>query len=174
MNKKSNDPESMAELFGKVKPARTDKLHLQAPPAAPQATFSRDDERAVLAESLDDERGRLESGDELVYRGSTVSPVLFRRLQRGRLAVQDEIDLHGLNAHDARQYLREFLSESQRRGLRCVRVVHGKGKRSGHRGPVLKCKVDGWLRRWSGVLAFCSARPADGGTGAVYVLLRKA
>lgn len=173
MNKKSTDPESMAELFGEVKPARTDKLHLQAPQVAPNATFTRADEREVLAESLLDDHGRLESGEELAYRGAGVSPVLFRRLRRGRLAVQDEIDLHGLNAREAGRYLQDFLNESRRQGLSCVRVVHGKGKGSGQGGPVLKNKVDKWLRRWSGVRAFCSARRADGGTGALYVLLQR-
>ena len=163
----------MAELFKDVKPARTGKLHLQAPPAPAEAGFTRADEQEVLQESLGEPRTHLESGDELGFSGPGVSPQLFRNLQRGRLAVQDEIDLHGLNASEAREYLHEFVGAARLRGLRCVRVVHGKGKRSGQQGPVLKNKVDLWLRKWSEVLAYCSARPADGGTGAVYVLLRK-
>ncbi len=174
MNKKQDDLESMAELFNDVKPARTDKLHLQTPPAPAEAGFTRADEQEVLKESLLDHRADIDSGDELRFHGPTVSPRVFRRLQRGRFAVQDEVDLHGLNVREAQDYLREFICAARLRGLRCVRVVHGKGKRSGHKGPVLKNKVDAWLRKWSEVLAFCSARPTDGGTGAVYVLLRKA
>lgn len=173
MSKKQVDLESMAELFRDVKPARTDKLHLQSSPAPAKANFTRADEQEVLKESLLDPRAGLARGDALEYRGQGVSPQLFRRLQRGRLAVQDEVDLHGLNAMEAREYLREFVGAARLRGLRCIRVVHGKGKRSGQRGPVLKNKVDVWLRKWSEVLAFCSARPVDGGTGAVYVLLRR-
>ena len=69
--------------------------------------------------------------------------------------------------------MRQFIDESVGRGHTCVRVVHGKGLGSGERGPVLKSKVNGWLRRWHEVLAFVSTRQGHGGTGAVYVLLRK-
>lgn len=173
MSSDNDEQPSMAKLFADVKPAASDKLHLQSPPATPRAAFTRADEREVLAESLSDGQHAQETGDELGYRSPTVPPDAYKRLRRGKFAIQDEIDLHGLNAKEAREYLGEFIAESRLRGLRCVRVIHGKGKRSGQRGPVLKYKVDNWLRRWSQVLAYCSARPVDGGTGAVYVLLRK-
>ncbi len=85
----------------------------------------------------------------------------------------DEIDLHGLTALQAREALRQFLAEAVQRGLGCVRVVHGKGLRSGPRGPVLKHAVNTWLRKVDAVLAFVSAPRRDGGTGAVYVLLAR-
>ncbi len=86
--------------------------------------------------------------------------------------LEDELDLHGLNQTAARDRLVEFIAHSRNSGRRCVRIVHGKGYRSGARGPVLKTAVNLWLRRHVDVMAFTSARAIDGGTGAVYVLLR--
>ena len=92
---------------------------------------------------------------------------------RGRVAVRGQLDLHGMRSDEAHAALRDFLQEAQRRGLTCVRVIHGKGLRSSNREPVLKPKLARWLRQWEAVLAYCSAPPVAGGTGAVYVLLRK-
>jgi DNA-nicking Smr family endonuclease len=145
----------------------------EAPRPAPRAHMRRADDEAVLAESLELGPGELlvETGDELLFRRATLSGRTLRRLQRGEFRVEDEIDLHGLIAVEAREALRVFLNEAIRRGLRCVRVIHGKGLRSGPRGPVLKHAVNTWLRKTGAVLAFASARQVDGGTGAVYVLL---
>ena len=96
----------------------------------------------------------------------------MRRLRRGLYPVEDELDLHGFNQAEARQRLADFLARSRDGGSRCVRIVHGKGYRSGARGPVLKTAVNLWLRRHMDVMAFVSARAIDGGTGAMYVLLR--
>jgi DNA-nicking Smr family endonuclease len=85
--------------------------------------------------------------------------------------VQRELDLHGLTVVEAKAVLRRFLIRALEEQVRCVRIIHGKGLRSGHRGPVLKSTVAAVLRRTGAVLAFVSARPVDGGTGAVYVLL---
>jgi DNA-nicking Smr family endonuclease len=112
------------------------------------------------------------AADPLSYRRSGVRDQTLRRLRRGRYPVEDELDLHGLNQAAARDHLAEFIASSRHAGLRCVRVVHGKGYRSGARGPVLKIAVNTWLKRHADVLAFTSARAIDGGTGAVYVLLR--
>ncbi len=97
---------------------------------------------------------------------------VMRRLKRGLIPVDDELDLHGLTQTAARDALAGFIAHSRDSGHRCVRVIHGKGYRSGARGPVLKTAVNLWLRRLSDVVAFASARAIDGGTGAVYVLLR--
>jgi DNA-nicking Smr family endonuclease len=97
----------------------------------------------------------------------------MRRLARGGFSIQSEIDLHGLTSSEAKAELRQFLADSVMRGHTCVRIVHGKGRGSGAAGPVLKRMVDQWLRRWDAVLAFVTARPADGGSGAIYVLLRR-
>jgi DNA-nicking Smr family endonuclease len=96
----------------------------------------------------------------------------MRRLRRGLYPVEDELDLHGFNQAEARRRLADFLARSRDGGCRCVRIVHGKGYRSGARGPVLKTAVNLWLRRHMDVMAFVSARAIDGGSGAVYVLLR--
>lgn len=112
-----------------------------------------------------------EGRDELSFRRPGVQISVLRRLRRGEYRIQSEIDLHGLTAAVAGRVLREFLAEAVHRGTRCVRVVHGKGLRSGDRGPVLKREVNSLLRRSAAVVAFVSARQEDGGTGATYVLL---
>ena len=95
-----------------------------------------------------------------------------RNLRRGRIPVTAEADLHGMRIREARPLLARFLAECRRDGVRCARVIHGKGlgSRGGH--AVLKWEVDRWLREHPGVMAFCTAQPRDGGTGAVYVLLK--
>ncbi|HEY6516572.1 MAG TPA: Smr/MutS family protein [Steroidobacteraceae bacterium] len=139
----------------------------------PAAKFSRADRLAVLEESLRDDfiDPALASGEELVYHRAGIQASVLRKLRRGDYRVQGEIDLHGLNVSEAKQALREFLAQALLRQWRCVRIVHGKGLRSGHRGPVLKAMVSAVLRKIGPVLAYVSARQVDGGTGAVYVLL---
>jgi DNA-nicking Smr family endonuclease len=110
--------------------------------------------------------------DPLSFRRPGVRDQVMRRLRRGLYPIEDELDLHGLNQAAARDTLSEFLEFNRNAGHRCVRIVHGKGYRSGARGPILKIAVNAWLKRHSEVLAFSSARAIDGGTGAVYVLLR--
>jgi DNA-nicking Smr family endonuclease len=105
------------------------------------------------------------------HRGGVRAQVM-RRLRRGLYPIEDELDLHGQNQAAARNQLADFIARSREGGCRCVRIVHGKGYRSGARGPVLKTAVNLWLRRHMDVMAFVSARALDGGTGAVYVLLR--
>lgn len=139
----------------------------------PAARFTRADRLTVLAESLSGEimDPALASGEELVFHRAGIQAAVLRRLRRGDYRVQGEIDLHGLTVAEAKQELREFLALALMRQWRCVRIVHGKGLRSGHRGPVLKSMVGAMLRKVGPVLAYVSARQVDGGTGAVYVLL---
>lgn len=142
------------------------------PKPRPQARFARADRAAVLRESLagagpDPPCG----GEELAFHRPGVRPAVLRKLRRGEYRVQREIDLHGLTAVEAKQALRQFLIGALEQQVRCVRIIHGKGLRSGARGPVLKGTVAAVLQRTGAVLACVSARPADGGTGAVYVLL---
>jgi DNA-nicking Smr family endonuclease len=142
---------------------------------APRARFARAERAAVLRESLESgahaDDPASAAGDELVFRRAHVQPTVIRRLRRGEYRVQREIDLHGLTLAQAKQALGEFLGQCLNAHVRCVRIIHGKGLRSGHRGPVLKTAVSGALRRCAAVLAYVSARPVDGGTGALYVLL---
>jgi DNA-nicking Smr family endonuclease len=140
----------------------------------PRPLKSEADELAVLEEMRrgEFEPELLESGDTLAYRADGIQDAVWRRLRRGSYRVGAELDLHGHNRDQARLAVAEFLAECQDRGLRCLRIIHGKGRGSPNTGPVIKSLLDSWLRRRKDVLAFCSARPHDGGTGAVYVLLR--
>jgi DNA-nicking Smr family endonuclease len=108
----------------------------------------------------------------LSFRRPGVRTQTLRHLRRGLFPVEDQLDLHGLNQSAARDSLAEFIEQSRSAGYRCVRIVHGKGYRSGARGPILKIAVNSWLKRHRDVMAFTSARTIDGGTGALYVLLR--
>ena len=114
----------------------------------------------------------LESGDELAFVRPGLSRQVLRRLRSGYWATQDELDLHGSRSDEARALLTDFLALAVKRGHRCVIVVHGKGLSSKNREPVLKRKVASWLTQRGEVLAFSQARPADGGSGAVVVLLK--
>jgi DNA-nicking Smr family endonuclease len=133
------------------------------------------DGHQAVAESLDgplSEEQSLESGQEPSHLRAGLSRDVLRKLRRGRWVVQDVVDLHGLNREEARLLLSEFLAGCLRRGLRCIRVVHGKGLRSPGKEPVLKGKVQLWLARREEVLAFCEAPASQGGSGALLVLLR--
>jgi DNA-nicking Smr family endonuclease len=113
------------------------------------------------------------TGDEaLSFQRAGVRTQVMRRLRRGLYPIDEELDLHGLSQTAARDLLAQFIAQSRDRGCRCVRIIHGKGYRSGARGPVLKTAVNLWLRRHLDVMAFVSARAMDGGAGAMYVLLR--
>jgi DNA-nicking Smr family endonuclease len=115
---------------------------------------------------------QLAGGDALSFQRAGVRTQVLRRLRRGLYPIDAELDLHGLSQSAARDQLANFIAHNRDCGSRCVRIIHGKGYRSGARGPVLKIAVNTWLRRHLDVMAFTSARAIDGGTGAVYVLLR--
>ncbi|HSW13752.1 MAG TPA: Smr/MutS family protein [Solimonas sp.] len=131
------------------------------------------DDREVMQELLADPPELFESGDTLSYRSDGIQDAVLRKLRRGQYHIQRELDLHGLNRNHAHAEVSQFLALCRDQDLRCVRVIHGKGNGSPNSGPVIKTLLDGWLRKRREVLAFCSARPVDGGTGAVYVLLRR-
>ena len=134
----------------------------------------REDEQ-VLHDSLSDltpvEVGT-ETGEELVFLRPGLSNQVLRKLRRGFWATQDQLDLHGLRTDEARQLMVDFLNAALKHGMRCVRVVHGKGLRSVNAQPVLRAKVGKWLAQRDEVLAFVQARPEDGGSGAVMILLK--
>ncbi|MGH8373492.1 MAG: Smr/MutS family protein [Gammaproteobacteria bacterium] len=145
----------------------------RGPKPKPRARFTRASEQEILEESLAGLPDPNEPliGDGLWYAKPGVQDSTLRKLRRGHYSVGAELDLHGLRSEAARHALIEFLQSVRNRRVRCVRIIHGKGHRSGPRGPVLKQKLNGWLQQRDDVIAFCSARPTDGGTGAVYVLL---
>lgn len=142
---------------------------------------ARDDGREVMTHLVDLVRGSIELDltftDEYVEGAVTgLSRNWMKRLKKGAFPVQDHVDLHGLNKLEAEEKVREFLIKSHRMGHRCVLIVHGRGLNSPDSFPVLKESMPVWLRRGPAkkiVLAFASAKPYDGGTGATYVLLRK-
>jgi DNA-nicking Smr family endonuclease len=159
-----------------VEPLAQDGRHDRGrPPPPPVPLHTKLDERAALVESLhgpvsvDD---ALDSGEELAYLREGHSRQVLRRLRRGHWVVQDSLDLHGMNRVTAADAAAQFLRASAARGLRCVRIVHGKGRGSKNREPVLKAKLRQWLPRREEVLGFCQAPAAHGGGGAVLVLLR--
>ncbi len=168
-------PVSEAELFRNAvedaKPLETGQAEpfRRRPPPRPiiqPPELSEPPERATLAEA------EIETGDYLLFSRAGVQKRLLADLQRGHLEIGLELDLHGLTTAYAERILDEFLHACARQGVRCARIIHGKGGRSEGGPPVLKRKVNYWLRRYDQVLAFCSATRRDGGTGAVYLLLR--
>jgi DNA-nicking Smr family endonuclease len=143
------------------------------PPAAAARQRERD-EAAVMHEAISDEfdaESLLDTDDTLSYRRAGIGPEVVRKLRRGVWAIQAQLDLHGLRRDEARERLTGFVHEARRRGLRCVRVIHGKGNGSPGREPVLKSKVKAWLVQKQDVIAFTQARASDGGGGALLVLL---
>jgi len=171
-----DDLRAFREAMSDVRPLPAREPAAAAPRPRAVARFARADQREVLRESLlpPTDPAVLDTGDELSFRRPGVREDVLRRLRRGQFAVAAEIDLHGLGRHAAHEALREFIRDAADRGLGCVRVIHGKGRGSGPRGPVLKHVVNHWLQRMNDVIAFASARPVDGGTGAAYVLLAPA
>jgi DNA-nicking Smr family endonuclease len=114
-----------------------------------------------------------QTGEELVYLRTGVQYQILRKLRRGHYSIQAELDLHGLFVSKARAAVTRFLHDCQHHHLRCARIVHGKGHGSPDKQPILKIKLNHWLRQYDAVLAFCSAPQTDGGTGAVHVLLKR-
>jgi DNA-nicking Smr family endonuclease len=144
-----------------------------APP--PYPVQSHLDEQEALRESLASEwtaEDWLDTGDEPNFLRPGLSRQVLRKLRSGTWVIQNQLDLHGLDRHQARETLADFLASCVKRGVRCVRVIHGKGLGSKNREPVLKAKVKHWLTQRDDVLAYCQARPVDGGSGALVVLLK--
>ena len=161
---------------GQVQPLRKAAhaaVQRSRPRAVPRQRIK--DEAAVLAESISDEfdvESLLDTDESLSFRRPDIGPEVVRKLRRGVWALQAQLDLHGLRRDEAREQLAAFLREATRGGLRCVRVIHGKGNGSPGREPVLKAKVKSWLVQKEEVIAFVQARASDGGNGALMVLLR--
>jgi len=158
-----------------VVPKRGERVALFPKPPPPLPRQRERAEANVLAESLkatDDLDIALEGEDEDVYLAPSVPRRTLTDLRRGRWVIQAELDLHGLTREEARLALNDFLDDCKRRDLRCLRVIHGKGLSSPGRQPVLRPLVRHWLIRHAAILAFCPAKPADGGSGALLLLLR--
>lgn len=171
----ASDKDLFVRAAGAVKPLPDKrKLHHKPVPKMPQAMQYQQDEKAVLKEAISDEfdvSTLLETDEHLSFRRPGIGPDVTRKLRRGDWSIQRQLDLHGLRRDDAREALSIFIREAHKHGIRCVRVVHGKGLGSPGKAPILKSRVHSWLVQKNEVLAFVQAKPADGGAGALVVLL---
>jgi len=161
---------------GDVKPLRRGirVLHpLRKPRPIPRQSLH--DQREVLKDSLSDHvywSDSMESGEELLFLRPGLQTQALRKLRRGHWVTQGELDLHGCTLAEAKIELIRFLDHARTSGSRCVRIIHGKGLRSRNREPILKNNVANWLMQRDEILAFCQAKAADGGSGAMLVLLK--
>ncbi len=173
------EKELFSRAVGPVKalPTRHQPGHKAAiapSPPAPIPVQQQRDELAVMREAISDEfdvETLLDTDEALSFRRPGMGPDVVRKLRRGGWSIQGQVDLHGLRREEAREALAQFLKDAHKIGWRCVRVVHGKGLGSPGKTPVLKGKVQSWLIQKQEVLAFVQARPAEGGAGALVVLL---
>ena len=151
------------------------KAELKKPPPAPVPLQQQKDDEAVLQEAISDEfdvSTLLDVDEHLSFRRPGIGTDVTRKLRRGDWSIQRQLDLHGLRTEEAREALGQFIRDVTKQGLRCVRVVHGKGLGSPGKTPVLKSRVHSWLVQKKEILAFVQARPAEGGAGALVVLLQ--
>lgn len=172
-----DDPADLfREAVKDVQPIRAPRRDGPAKPRpAPLPRQRLKDEAQVLQDSLSDAFTAdvaLDIGEGLAFLRDGIPRQTLRKLRNGQWSIQDRLDLHGLRGDEARPLLAAFLSVCVRRGLRCALVIHGKGMRSPNGEPVLKRLVAGWLAQRDEVLAYVESRPADGGAGAVVVLLK--
>ena len=150
---------------------------IQKTPPAPVPRQQQRDDKAVMTESISDEfdvTTLLEVDDQMSFLRPGIGSDVLKKLRRGNWSIQAQLDLHGLRQDEARERLGEFLRACGKQGLRCLRIVHGKGLGSPGKAPVLKSRVQRWLVQKNEVLAFVQAKPADGGAGALVVLLQSA
>lgn len=169
------DLDLFRESVGDVKRIVDDRAETGKPLPRPVPQQLRRDEQQVLDEMLANQYDpdHFDLADGISFHRPGVQHSVIRKLRRGQYSIGSELDLHGMTSREARLALIEFLSAARRTHQHCVRIIHGKGLRSSNKGPVLKPKVAKWLTQFDDVLAYCTARPADGGTGAIYVLLKK-
>lgn len=173
------EKEFFTRAVGPIKPLAANhrpghRVHLPPALPAPIAVQHQRDELAVMREAISDEfdvETLLDTDEALSFRRTGMGPDVIRKLRRGGWSIQGQLDLHGLRREDAREALSEFIKDAVKVGWRCVRVVHGKGLGSPGKTPILKGKVQSWLIQKQEVLAFVQARPAQGGAGALVVLL---
>ncbi|MFZ6748352.1 Smr/MutS family protein [Undibacterium sp. Ren11W] len=161
---------------GATKPIKSEAKHIplvKRPAPLPFQHLA--DERSALLESLSDDfdaDSLLETDDDLSYTRQGIGIDVAKKLRKGHWVIQAELDLHGMRRDQARDALADFLRQCGRTGKRCVRIIHGKGLGSVNKEPVLKKKVRNWLIQKDEVLAYSQATAADGGSGALIVLLK--
>ena len=179
-NKKepSSDKEDLQlfrEAVADVRPLPEDKrvqsMAKKPPPRPRHTTASHTTDMNILMSDPADIRD-IKIGDQLFYARSGIQHKVQRKLRRGEFTIEDELDLHGYTVAEAKTAISEFFTECARRHKRCIRIIHGKGYRSEQNIPILKTYVAYWLKQRPDVMAYSSASQADGGTGALYVLLK--
>jgi len=163
------------EAVADVKPLACDCVPVELPRPSPLPKQRLLDDAQVRQEMLSDDYdpANLETGEELLFMRSGIQYTTMRRLRRGYFSIGAELDLHGMVVPVARVAVAQFLHQCRERDIRCVRIVHGKGCGSWQKQPVLKIKLNKWLRQRDEVLAFCSARPMDGGVLAQFMFSLK-
>ncbi|WP_295986343.1 Smr/MutS family protein [uncultured Variovorax sp.] len=176
--KRAAEKDLFARAIGATEPLRRKAAVPLAPePPAPIPVQHQLDEQRVLRESLSDEfdvTTLLDVDDAMSFRRPGIGTDVTARLRKGDWSIQAQVDLHGLRSDEARETLGGFIRNAHKQGLRCVRVVHGKGLGSPGKQPVLKTKTQRWLIQKNEVIAFVQAKPAEGGAGALVVLLAPA
>lgn len=175
-NKHNKDDKTLfRSQMDDVSRLKHDKINPEAKHTKPVPRQSQTSEAQVMADMMSDNFDDIdvETGEELHFMRDGIQTSVVRKLKRGQFRIEGEMDLHGLNVDAARQAISTFLPLCQSENRRCIRIIHGKGLSSKHKGPVLKKMVNRWLRQRKDVLAFTSALPKHGGTGAIYVLLKK-
>jgi DNA-nicking Smr family endonuclease len=172
------DKDLFVKAAGTVQPmANKRRVLLKKEQPQPVPVQQQRDEQSALNESMSDEFDvgtLLDTDEHLSFRRPGIGPDVTRKLRQGQWSIQRQLDLHGLRSEEAREALGQFIREAHRHGIRCVRVVHGKGLGSPGKTPVLKRRVQSWLVQKNEVLAFVQAKPADGGAGALLILLQAA
>ncbi len=175
-NQDDDERNLFRKAVGKIRAVKQDRIHPHRKGRKPVPDQTLRDQREVMDSLLSDDyepAEDIETGDELFYARPGLQHTVIRKLRRGQYAIEAELDLHGATVVQAREAVNSFIKSARNRNKRVVRIIHGKGNTSAGKMPVLKGKVNSWLRQKGEVLAFCSARPNDGGTGAVYVLLKR-
>jgi DNA-nicking Smr family endonuclease len=176
--KHAAEKDLFARAIGATAPLKRKASVTLAPaPPAPIPVQHQRDEAQALREAISDDfdvSTLLDADDAMSFRRPGIGTDVTRKLRAGGWSIQRQLDLHGLRSDAAREALGAFIRSAHKQGLRCVRVVHGKGLGSPGKQPVLKTKAQRWLIQKKEVLAFVQARPAEGGAGALLVLLAPA
>lgn len=175
MTKKHFNDSLFQQVVQGVKPIKNDRVDLYSNPdnIRPFKDKQQYDETHCQTRISDQLETLTVAGEEFIFFARPgLQQKTQKQLRQGKISIDDHLDLHGLSIEEARQTLLEFIDFAQKQQIRCIRLVHGKGYRSDTDKPVLKNKVNNWLRQHPGILAFSSTQPRDGGTGAVYILIK--
>ena len=169
----TEDSDLFRKAVGKVKPVKHDTVVLSpAKKPSPRPKTKALEQISPLENTIDSPLEMLSNNDKLGFISPGLQKNVLRKLRKGNYGLDADIDLHGLTIREAKLQLLNFLHQCVENGCRCIHIIHGKGYRSPDNVPVLKNEINLWLRQHKDVQAFCSAPPKDGGTGAVFVLLK--